>query len=181
MLTWWVTPGPLVLTGTALLRQFSVERIIARRMRDRCHELHPGVLHQPLDLTLVVPLAGAAKAICEQVMTDQLGERPRPLALAVTQDLRDRDRRVVVEDRLGHPTEERERRHMPVQERLGRLARIRLHEAGVRLRQVHAQKVHLLAHAADDPDRLAKIHLRMSRRVGQRYKRSRPRARHNRT
>jgi len=58
---------------------------------------------------------------------------------------------------------------MPIQERLGRLARKGLHEAGVRLRQIHAQEVHLLAHPADHPDRLAKVHLRMSRWVGQRH------------
>ncbi len=127
------------------------------------------MLHQPLDLALVVPLAGAAEAVREQVMADQLGERPRPLALAVAADLRHRDLEIIVPDRARHPAEERERRDMAVQERLGRLPQKGLHEAGVRLRQIHAQEVHLLAHPADHPDRLAKVHLRMPRRVGQRH------------
>ena len=58
---------------------------------------------------------------------------------------------------------------MPVEEGLGRLARIGLHEAGVRLRQVHAEEVDLLPNAADHRHRLAEIHLRMAGRVRQRH------------
>ena len=63
---------------------------------------------------------------------------------------------------------------MPVQEGLRRLRRIGLHEAGVRLRQVHAEEVDLPAHAADHADRLAKIHLRMAGRMRQRHERLAP-------
>ena len=63
---------------------------------------------------------------------------------------------------------------MPVEERLGGLAWIGLHKAGIRLRQVHAQEVDLLAHPADHADRLAKIYLRMARRVCQRHERLAP-------
>ena len=68
------------------LRQHGVERLEAGRDRDRGHEVGPGELHQPLDLALVVPLAGTAEPILEQVMADQAGERPGPLALAVAAD-----------------------------------------------------------------------------------------------
>ena len=63
---------------------------------------------------------------------------------------------------------------MAIQERLGGLSRIGLHEAGVRLRQIHAEEVDLLPHAADHTDRFAKIHLRMARRMRQRNERLSP-------
>jgi maleate cis-trans isomerase len=50
---------------------------------------------------------------------------------------------------------------MAIEERFGRLARIRLHKARIRLRQVHAEEVDLLPDAADHADRFAKIHLAM--------------------
>ena len=60
---------------------------------------------------------------------------------------------------------------MAALERLGRLARIRLHKAGVGLRQVHAEEVDLLPDAPDHRDSLAKIDLAMSRRMRQRHER----------
>jgi hypothetical protein len=36
-------------------------------------DVEPGILHQPLDLALVIALAGPAEAVLEQVMADQLG------------------------------------------------------------------------------------------------------------
>jgi hypothetical protein len=72
---------------------------------------------------LVVPLARTAEAVGKQVMADQLGEGPCPLALPVTADLRHRDLEIIVEDRQRHTAEEGEARDMTIKERLGRLAR----------------------------------------------------------
>jgi hypothetical protein len=163
--------GALGLALPALRLEPGIELIKARRLGDRHHEVQPRVLHQPLDVALVVPLARTPEAIGEQIMADQFGERPGPLALAVAADLGHRDRGVVIQKRQRHPAEERERRHMAVEERFGRLARIRLHKARVRLRQVHAEEVDLLPHAADHRDRFAKINLAMARRMRQRHER----------
>ncbi len=54
---------------------------------------------------------------------------------------------------------------MAVEERISRLALIRLDEAGVQLRQVHVSKVNLLPQAADHTHRLAKIYLGIPRRM----------------
>ena len=70
---------------------------------------------------------------------------------------------------------------MAVEERFGGLARIGFHEARIGLRQVHAEEVDLLPHAADHADRLAKIDLAVPGRMRQRHERSRPRARQSRT
>src|SRR5450432_3369095 len=103
-------------------------------------------------------------------MADQFAEGPRPLPLTVAADLRHRDLQIVVEDRQRHAAEERKRRDMAVEECLGRLARIRPHEASVRLWQVQAEEMDLLADTADHPDGLAEINLPMPRRVRQRHK-----------
>ena len=60
---------------------------------------------------------------------------------------------------------------MAAQERLFRLERILLDEARVRVRQVHAEKVELLPHAADHAHSLAEIHLGMPRRMRPRHER----------
>ena len=60
---------------------------------------------------------------------------------------------------------------MAVQEGLGGFPRIGLHEAGIRLRQIQAEEVDLLANAADHCQRLPEIHLAVARRVGQRHER----------
>ena len=59
---------------------------------------------------------------------------------------------------------------MPGAERLRRLRRIRLHETGVAVRQVHGEEVDLPFHPADHRQRLAKVRLRMPRIVPQRHK-----------
>ena len=133
-------PSVVALAGTAAFGQHGVEIIEARRCRHRRHEVGAGVFDQPFDLALVVALARTAEAIGEQVVADQFGERPCPLAPAVAADLGHRDLEVVVKDRQRHATEERKRCDMAVKEGLGRLARIRLHEAGVRLRQIRQKK-----------------------------------------
>ena len=58
---------------------------------------------------------------------------------------------------------------MPVQEGLDPLGRIGLQEAGIRVRQVEAEEVDLLPHAADHRHRLAEISLGMTGWMGQRY------------
>ena len=58
---------------------------------------------------------------------------------------------------------------MPVAECLGRLPRIRLDEEGVGVRQRHREVMQLALNAADHPERLAEVHLRMPRRVRQRH------------
>lgn len=87
--------GPLFLPSAAAAFQFRVKVVVARRLRDRHHEVCPRVLDQPFDLSLVIALAGAPEAIGEQVVADQSGEGLGALALAVTADLRDRDLRVM--------------------------------------------------------------------------------------
>jgi hypothetical protein len=57
---------------------------------------------------------------------------------------------------------------MAIAEGFRRLAGISLHEAGIRLRKAHRQKVDLAFHPADDRQRLAKIHLSVAGRVRQR-------------
>lgn len=44
----------------------------------------------------VVPLAGPAEPVAEQIVAHQFGERPRPLTLAIAADLRHRNFGVVV-------------------------------------------------------------------------------------
>ena len=128
-------PGVVALAGAAARRQHGIEIVIARSLGDRRHEVGAGVLDQPLDLALVVALAWTAEAIGEQLVANQLGERPGALAPAVTADPRHCDLEVVVEQRQRHPAKERERRHMAVEERLGGLARIGFYEARIGLRQ----------------------------------------------
>jgi hypothetical protein len=58
--------------------------------------------------------------------------------------------------------------NMPVAEGFRRLRRIGHNEAGVAVRQVHAQEMDLALHPANDAQRFAKIGLGMSRRMRQR-------------
>ena len=158
-----------------------VQRLEAFERRHRHHEVAAREADQPLDLALVVALARPAEAILEQVVRLQLGEHARALPLAVAQNARHRDLGVVVEDRLRHAAEERERLHVPVAERLRRLCRVGHHEDGVRVRQVQREEVDLALHATDDPDRLAEVGLGMPRRMHQRHEhllRPLPPARH---
>ena len=58
---------------------------------------------------------------------------------------------------------------MPVQEGLGSLSRVGLHEAAVAVGQVDDEAVGLTFHAADDHQGLAEVALGVSRRMGQRH------------
>ena len=166
-----MSASPLFLTGPAATQQLIIEVIEAGRMWDRHHEVRSGVLDQAFDLPLVVPLSRPTKAIGEKVMADEPGERACSLALPIPADPGNRDLRVIVKDRQRHTAEEGERRYMPIQKRLGCLRWIDLHKAGIRLRQVHAEEVHLPADTIDHAHRFAKIHLCMSWRVRQRHER----------
>ena len=75
---------------------------------------------------------------------------------------------IVVENAQGYPAQKGERRYVPVQERLGGLGWIGLHEAAVAVGQVDDEAVGLALHAADDDQGLAEVALRVPRRMGQR-------------
>jgi hypothetical protein len=144
-----------------------VQRGQALDPRHRHQEVAPGVADQPLHLALVVALARPAEAVGEEEVRLQLGERPGALARAVAEDARDREAGVVVEHAPRHAAEEGERRVVPVAERLCRLGRIGLHEAGVRVRQVEAEEVDLPLLAPDHRGRLAEVGLPVPGRVDQ--------------
>src|SRR5665811_213551 len=80
-----------------------------------------------------------------------------------------RELEIIVEDRQRHAAEELERRYVPVEEGLRRLRWIGLHETSVRLRQIHAKEMKLLAYPANHAYRFAEIYLRMARRMRQRH------------
>jgi hypothetical protein len=56
-----------------------------------------------------------------------------------------------------------------VQERLGRLGRISLYEAGIAMRQAYCQKVHLALNTGDDGQCLTKVGLTMAGWVRKRH------------
>jgi hypothetical protein len=120
-------------------------------------------------MSFVVALARPTEPILEQVVRLQLREGRGALARSVAQDLRHRDRGVVVEDRQGHAAEECKGRDMAVAERLGRLGRIGLDEEGIGMRQRHREVVQLALDPADLAKRFAEVHLRVSRRMRQRH------------
>ena len=88
---------------------------------------------------------------------------------AVAQYLRHGQPGIVVEDAPGHSAQKGERCYVPVQEGLGSLRRIGLHEAAVAVGQVDDEAVGLAFHAADDHQGLAEVALGVSRRMGQRH------------
>jgi hypothetical protein len=124
----------------------------------------------PFHLALVVALGRAAELIGELAVTLQLGESPRPLTLFATQDPGHRDLGVVVKYPRRNRSEVCECQHMTFQEGLRGLGRKSRHEAVVGMRQIHGQVVRLLLDAGDNHPCFAKIRLRLTRRVGQRYK-----------
>src|SRR5664280_1806751 len=130
----------VALAGMAALSQHDVEISEARHLRHRRHEVGAGVFDQSFHLAFVVALARTTETVGKQVMADQLGECPRTLALAVAADLRHGNLEVVIQDRQRHTAEQRKRRDMAIEEGLGRLTRIGLHETGVRLRRSMQKK-----------------------------------------
>src|SRR5262245_1321834 len=152
----------------AAFQQMGVQRLKALEHRDGYEEVPSRIADEPFDFAFVVALATPAEPVLEQVVRLQIGERPRALQLAVTEDARNRDLGVVVQDRLRHTPEERERPNVAVAEGFRRLRRIGHHQAGVAVRQVHRKEVDLALYATDDADRFAEVGLRMSRRMHQR-------------
>ena len=161
---------PIAETPAAIRQQLLVQRSEAGGMRQRHQVVPPDQSDQPLHFALVVALARAAEPIGEQVMRLQLAEHARPLPCSVAQDPRHRQLGVVVQDRRRHAAEERERRNVTGAERLRRLRRIGLHEAGIAVRQVHREEVDLPLHPADHRQRLAEVRLRVPRIMPQRHK-----------
>ena len=91
--------GMIALSSTATIGEHGVQIVEAGGVRDRHHEVGARELDQPFDLAFIVALGRPGEAIAEQVMAAQFGEGARAFALPVAQDLRHRDRRVVVQDR----------------------------------------------------------------------------------
>ena len=70
--------------------------------RDRHEEVSAGVADQPFHLTFVVALPRPSEAIVEQVVRVELAEALRSLPRAVPENLRHRQRGVVVDDATRH-------------------------------------------------------------------------------
>src|SRR3954463_12274960 len=101
------------------------------------------MLHQRLDLLLVVALTRPAKAILEHVMADEPRKPLRALPCAVGQDPGDRELGVVIEDRVRHPTERRRRPRRARRETLPASRPGTPSRSSIRVRQVHAEEVDL--------------------------------------
>ena len=155
--------------GQASLQEPAVQGVDVRGFGHRHHEGPAGKADHPLDLALVVALPRPTEAVLEQVVGLQPREHPAPRPGPVAQDLRHRERGVVIEDRPRHAAEEGEGRDMPVAQRLRRLGKVRLHEDRVALRQVHHEEMHLPLLAPQHRPGLAEIRLRMARRMRQRH------------
>src|SRR5690606_13369218 len=100
---------PVALALAALLFQPGVECLPCRKLRDRDHEVAPGVTDQSFDAALVIALSRTTVAIADQVMGQKPAKQGRPLARAIRQDLRHKATVVVVDNRLRHGPEESER------------------------------------------------------------------------
>ena len=70
----------------AALQEMGVECCEVGESRHGHHEVAPRIPDQPLDLAFVVALAGAAKAVREQVVRLQFGKDTGAHAAAVAQD-----------------------------------------------------------------------------------------------
>ena len=83
-------------------------------------------------------------------------EDARSLPLPIAQDAGDCQLGVVVQAGAGDAAEERNRRVVAIAERLGRLRRVGLHEAGITVGKIEGKEVDLARHAADHRHRLPK-------------------------
>ena len=75
-------------------------------MRDRNHEVAPGIGDKPFDTSLVIAFARTAVAVPDQVVGQEAAEQRGALAGAVGQDLGHEAAIIVVDDRLRHGPEE---------------------------------------------------------------------------
>jgi len=153
----------------ALLSQIVVERVPCRKPWDWHHEVAAGVSDQPFHIALVIALTGSAIAVSKQVVRQKPAEECRPLTRSIRKDLRNQTAVVVVEDRRRHLAEERKRMNVAVNPGFRRRPRIRTHEAGITVRQVHDEEMRLLFDTADHDYRLAEIGLGVPGRMRQRY------------
>ena len=103
----------------------------------------------------------------EEEVALQAQELARQLALAVTHDLGDRDRGVVVVAQSGDAAEELERCDVALLEGLGALAGVGRDEEGVRVGKRHDRECGLSALARDLDGRLAEVELGAPRRVAE--------------
>ena len=102
-------------------------------------------------------------------MRQELAEERGPLARSIRQDLRNQAAVVVVEHRRRDLAEECEGVDVAVDPGFRCRRRIRAHEAGIAVRQVHDEGMRLLLLAADDDRRRAEVGLGMSGRMRQRH------------
>ena len=166
----WSAECPLshsVHTVQAACFQVRIQRRETLRHGYRHQEVAPHIAHHAFNLALVIPLAGTPEPILEQVVGLELAESPRAFATTVSQYLRHREFRIVVQDALGHSTQKGERRHVPVQKGLGGLPGISLGEAAVAVGQVQDEVMHLALQAGDHRQRFAEVALGVARSVGQ--------------
>ena len=161
---------PIALALEALFLEPGIQGRKALKARKRDQEVAPDIADQPLDLALVVALAGATKPVLEQIMRLQLTEDPRALTPPVAQDPGHRDLGVVIQNGDWNAAEEGKGRDMTVAECLRRLPGIGFDEAGIAVRQVHGEEVHLARDATDHRFRLAKVHLGVTGGMGKRHK-----------
>jgi len=157
---------PVALAFAALLLQKGVERIPCRKLRDRHHEVAPGVAHKALDIPFVIALSGTAISIADQVVGQEAAEQRRPLAGAVGQDLGNKAAIVVIDDRLRHAPEEGECMDVTVHPGLGHRRRIGPNIAAITMRKIQHEEAGLLLYTTDHHHRLAEIGLRVARRMG---------------
>ena len=115
----------VALALAAALLQVLVERLEARKARQRNHEVAPRPAHQTFHRPLVVALAGAPVPVPDEVVREKSAEQPRPAARPVAFNPRHQAPVVVVENRQRHRAEERERVHVPVDPCLGRRRGVR--------------------------------------------------------
>ena len=153
----------------AALLEMRIELGEAGEGRDRHQKVAARIADQALDLAFVVALAGPAEPVEEQIVRLQLGKGARPLALAIAKDAAHRQLGVVVENGLGHAAQKGEGRVVAVEEGLDPLGRVRLDEAGIRVRQIETEEMDLLPDAADHRYRLAKVGLGVAGRMGERH------------
>ena len=121
-----MAPEPGVHPSQAALLKVDIQGVKALEGRHRYQEVAADVADHPLHL--VIALARATEPVLEQVVGLQLGEGTGPLTTTVPQDPGHRQPGVVVQNALGRPAQKGEGRHVAVQERLGGLRRIGLHE-----------------------------------------------------
>src|SRR3546814_4911186 len=70
---------PVALALAALLLQPDVEGLPCRKLRDRHHEVAPGIANKPLDTALVIAFPRTAVTIPDQVVGQEAAEKPSKL------------------------------------------------------------------------------------------------------